>query len=339
MADKPDIFSAASDMNVQAFVAMTKATGLGSAVLIQGVAGRTTEPSSESVAIVHTADLSRVMEKALANTGRELDIGFVVGKRGAGKSILPSLLRSFKRSSTYRHEDFECLVIDPSLDAVGTVPSEKMDVEPRLLDIIRAVLPEGRAIKTTARDLLRNKAVAALVNLIDQVDEQTALEALSAPDDLSVLTWFLASPAAAGLLAKSTHPLAASLMRGVERRRQLLAMEEGTASGQEFADALGISRQAIDKRRRAGDLLAVPTGSGDWRYPWWQLQEGRVLPGFEEVMVALGELSPWSRMDFFLSSNERLGGRRPLDALRKGGREEVDFVIQSARAEGEQGAV
>jgi hypothetical protein len=338
MADKPDIFSAASDLNVQAFAAMTKATGLGSAVLIQGVAGRTTELSSESVAIVHTADLSRVMGKALANIGRELDV-FFVGSKGAGKSSLPTLLASFKRPSTHRHEDFECLVIDPNLDVVGTVPSEKMDVELRLLDIIRTVLPEGRATKTTARDLLRNKAVAALVNLIDQVDEQTALEALSAPDDLSVLIWFLASPAAAGLLAKSTHPLAASLMRGVERRRQLLAMEEGTASGQEFADALGISRQAIDKRRRAGDLLAVPTGSGDWRYPLWQLKEGRVLPGFEEVMVALGELSPWSRMDFFLSPNERLGGRRPLDVLRKGDREEVDLVIQSARAEGEQGAV
>lgn len=338
MADEPDVFSAASDMNVQAFAAMTRATGLGSAVLIQGVAGRTTELSSESVAIVHTADLSRVMEKALANVGMELDVLFV-GRKGAGKASLPTLLTTVKRSAPHQHEDFECLVIDPSLDAVGTVPSEDMDVEPRLLDIIRTVLPEGRATKTTARDLLRNKAVAALVKVIDQVDEQTALEALSAPDDLSVLIWFLASPAATGILAKSTHPLAASLMRGVERRRQLLAMEDGTASGQELADALGISRQAVDKRRRAGDLLAVPTGSGDWRYPWWQLKEGKVLPGFEEVMAALGQLSPWSRMDFFLSPDERLSGRRPLDALRKGEKGEVDFVIQSARAEGEQGAV
>lgn len=325
MADEPDIFSMPTDINVQTFAAMTKAVGLGSAVVIQGVAGQTGDLSAESLAIVHTSDLSRMLGKYLSNVGA-----------GADEFVLPRV-RTFKPSRLHSHEDFQFLVFDSSRGTVGTVPSADVgDVETRILDIIRMVLPEGEATKATARDLLRNKAIAGLVKLIDQVDEQTALEALSAPDDLSALIWFLASPDVTGVLAQSTHPLAASLMRGVERRRQLLAMEEGTASGKEFAEALGISRQAVDKRRRAGDLLAVPNGSGDWRYPWWQLQEGKVLPYFETVMAALGELSPWAQMDFFLSPDERLGGRRPLDALRKG---EIDAAMQSARAEGEQGAL
>lgn len=323
MADKPTPFMSFRSIDARAFAAMTKAAGLGSAAVIQGVDDPANNVSAESLAIVHAGDLLRMMETYLGDVGPAAD---------------EFLLKRYPRvRSTLPHEDFQFLVIDPSEDTVGTVSGGGF--EGRILDIIRSVLPEGKVTRPTARDLLRNKSIAALVKLIDQVDEQTALEALSAPDDLSVLIWFLASPAAAGLLAKSTHPLAASLMRGVERRRHLLAMEDGTASGQEFADALGISRQAVDKRRRAGALLAVPTGSGDWRYPRWQLKEGKVLRGLEEVMAALGRLSPWTRMDFFLSPDERLGGRRPLDALRKGDKGEIDLVMQSARAEGEHGAV
>ncbi len=322
MADNPNVFSF-SNIDARAFAAMAKAAGFGSAAVIQDVDDSTSDVSEESLTIVHAGDLWRMMETCLSS------VGPVAHEF--------SLTTSQPVRRPHLHTDVQFLVIDPAEDTVGRIAGGS--VEARALDVIRSVLPEGKVNKPTARDLLRNKSIAALVKLVDQIEEQTALEALSAPDDLSVLIWFLASPAAAGILAKSTHPLAASLMRGVERRRQLLAMEEGTASGQEIADALGISRQAVDKRRRAGDLLAIPTGSGDWRYPWWQLKEGRVLPGFEEVMGALGELSPWSRMDFFLSTDDRLGGRRPLDALRKGDRGEIDLVLQSARAEGEQGAV
>ncbi|MPZ30182.1 MAG: hypothetical protein GEV13_04150 [Rhodospirillales bacterium] len=323
MAVKPNIFMSFRNIDARTFAAMTKAAGFGSAAVIQGIDDPTSDVSAESLAIVHAGDLWRMMETYLSDVGPAAD-EFLLKTYRPVRPMLP-------------HEDIQFLVIDPSEDTVGRVSGG--GVEARAFDVIRSVLPEGKVTKPTARDLLRSKSITALVKLIDQVDEQTALEALSAPDDLSALIWFLASPAAAGILAKSTHPLAASLMRGVERRRQLLAMEDGTASGQEFADALGISRQAVDKRRRAGDLLAIPTGSGDWRYPWWQLKEGKVLPGFEDVMAALGGLSPWACMDFFLSPDERLSGRRPLDALRKGDKGEVDFVMQSARAEGEQGAV
>jgi hypothetical protein len=345
MADEPDIFSVPNEINVQTFAAMAKAVGLGSTVVVQSVAGQTGDLSAESLAVVHTSDLSRMLRKYLGKVGagaggfvlpkyiRAPDVLNIVGA-GADEFVLPKVL---KPSRSHPREDFQLLVFDSSRGTVDTVPGADVgDFETRILDVLRTILPESEATKATARDLLRNKAVAGLVKLIDQADEQTALEALSAPDDLSALIWFLASPGVTSILTQSTQPLAASLMRGVERRRQLLAMEEGTASGQEFAEALGISRQAVDKRRRAGDLLAVPNGSGDWRYPWWQLQEGKVLPNFEKVMTALGELSPWARMDFLLSPDERLGGRRPLDALRKG---EIDAVLQSARAEGEQGAL
>ncbi len=163
----------------------------------------------------------------------------------------------------------------------------------------------------TAKDLLKDKAISAVIRLIDKATESTALEALSAPDEVSTLIGFLSSPEASGILAGETRdPLAAASARGVAQRKLLLEAEGGTASGQELADVLGISRQAIDKRRRAGALLAIPSGSGDWRYPRWQLLDHRPLPGFDKVMKAFGSRGPWTRLGFLLSPNEKTEWRK-----------------------------
>jgi hypothetical protein len=98
----------------------------------------------------------------------------------------------------------------------------------------------------------------------------------------------------------------------------------------------GISRQAVDKRRRAGKLLALPAGERSWRYPVWQLEaEGGVLPGLEEVLRNFGVEDPWTRAAFLLGGNDRLSGKRPLDALREG---LVEDVARAARSVGEHGA-
>lgn len=100
---------------------------------------------------------------------------------------------------------------------------------------------------------------------------------------------------------------------------------------------LGVTQQAVDKRRRAGKLLAVPVGRG-YRYPAWQFDErgrGGVLPGLEEVLESFGVEEPWMRASFFLRRNGRLDDRRPLDVLREG---EMEAVKRAARAYGEHGA-
>ncbi len=188
----------------------------------------------------------------------------------------------------------------------------------------------------TPKDLLKDKAIAAIVRLVEKASEKASLEALAAPDEVSSLITFLASTEVAGLFAnESRDPLASATARGTAQRKALLEAEGGSASAQEIADLLGISRQAVDKRRKKGTLLAVPSGSNDWRYPRWQILEGRVIPGFEQVMSAFEATGPWTRLQFFLSANERLEDRRPLDALRHA---EIEPVIEAAAAHGEHGA-
>lgn len=114
--------------------------------------------------------------------------------------------------------------------------------------------------------------------------------------------------------------LAAARARGLKRQFELLAEEGGALGAQEVADLLGISRQAVDLRRVNGKLLAIDLGTRKNLYPRWQLTDEGILTGLEEALAVLreGKHSPWACLRFFLASNLRLDGERPLDRLRRG---------------------
>jgi len=133
---------------------------------------------------------------------------------------------------------------------------------------------------------------------------------------------------------ETPSPLLPALLRGAQAKRQLLEAEGGTLSAAEVARLLRLSRQAVDKQRRTGRLLALRAGPS-WRYPAWQFIDGQSLPGLPEVLAALRAVSPWTTAAFLLSRNTRLGERRPVDLLRRG---ELDAVERAAQAHGEHGA-
>jgi hypothetical protein len=133
-------------------------------------------------------------------------------------------------------------------------------------------------------------------------------------------------------------PLAKASFRGVLAMREMLTAEGGTLSAQQVADLRGVTRQAIDKRRRAAQLLAVEVPKRGYLYFAWQLTDtGEDLPGLAEVLEALGEHDPWAQARFFLSGNARLKGKRPLDLLRAG-KGELDRVLLAASSFAQHGA-
>jgi len=113
-----------------------------------------------------------------------------------------------------------------------------------------------------------------------------------------------------------------------------LGAEGGTVDVETAARALGISRQAVDRRRRANTLLGLPVGRRGYRYPLWQFVPSGVLPGLAPVLRQLAADGPWFSAAWLLGPNSRLG-TRPLDILRNG---DSDAVMQAARAYGEEGA-
>jgi hypothetical protein len=133
---------------------------------------------------------------------------------------------------------------------------------------------------------------------------------------------------------RQADPLAQAKIRGLLAKRDLVQAEGGCLTASDAAELLGLSRQAVDKRRQSGSLLAVAIGRRGYLYPAWQFGDGvsTLLP---RVREAMGDADPWSQIRFFVSPNSALAGRSPVAALRQGNSEEVE---RAARMWGTHGA-
>lgn len=119
--------------------------------------------------------------------------------------------------------------------------------------------------------------------------------------------------------------LADAVRRGRPRWLEILHSEGGVVTAGQMAKLLGISRQAVDQRRRAGTLLGFRDTGRDYLYPVWQVRDGKPLPGLERVLAALqdGEHAAKSQFIFFLSPDVVPDDARPLDLLRSGTKEDI----------------
>jgi hypothetical protein len=175
------------------------------------------------------------------------------------------------------------------------------------------------------------RSLSALVRVTQNASRQTLLDALAASSDVEVLLRVLDQ---VEMLEDGVDAeIAAARARGTLARRWLLTTEGGVHSAEEFGRLLGLTRQAIDNRRRAGRLLALESGKRGYLYPVWQVEDGRVLSGLEEVMRELRDFDPWMQAAFFLNPNAFLQDESPLSALRRG---HLDRVLDAATVYGEQ---
>jgi hypothetical protein len=168
----------------------------------------------------------------------------------------------------------------------------------------------------------------------EKLSEDSAIDAASASSDLGVLVRVLSSGEILEDL-RSVEPLAPAFLRGIEARNQLLNENGGTLTAEEVAGILGITRQAVEKRRSSGTLLGLTTAAHGYRYPSWQFIQSGVVPGLEDVLRALALFDPWMQAAFFVSGNPRLENTSPLEALKAG---RLTAVLEAAQAYGEHGA-
>lgn len=130
-------------------------------------------------------------------------------------------------------------------------------------------------------------------------------------------------------------PLAAAKLRGMKRRKEMVKAAGGTMTSEQVAEALNLSRQAVDKRRTSNQLLALTQGKRGYSYPSFQFHEGKTLDGFEHVLKSLNALDSWMQLNFFTSPDEQLEGKSPIEALQQG---KINEVARIASTYGEQGA-
>jgi len=100
--------------------------------------------------------------------------------------------------------------------------------------------------------------------------------------------------------------------RGHQLRARILRDGGEYLSSEEVADRLGISRQAVNNKKKRNELIAVePTvGRGD-RYPIWQFEGREVRPWVEELVECVG--NGFDALSFLLARRTSLDGKRFLD--------------------------
>lgn len=231
-----------------------------------------------------------------------------------------------------------CLTLNLDKFLVSTVVEGNkfcLNIEPDPEPEHRFLSGALREIAETKHPAFQSRILRAFINLEEDLPNTMIEQATGAPTDLLVALEALSSAPGTSQLIQD-DPFLAAKIRGLKRKKQMLDVAGGALSSQQVADVLGISRQAVDKRRASNQLLALTQGRRGYSYPRFQLEEGKTIQGLEEVLAQLKALDPWMQMVFFTSKNERLDGKTPIESLHEG---LVNEVVQAASGYGEQGAL
>ncbi len=113
----------------------------------------------------------------------------------------------------------------------------------------------------------------------------------------------------------------ANLYEFFQHRKKLL---DNSLTASEVAKLLNSTRQTPHDRRKGGTLLGI-LDNGIWKFPTWQFDAGSpngVIDGLPEVLKTL-KLSDFSKVNWLVKPNPVLGGLAPVDALKRGMKQEV----------------
>lgn len=188
--------------------------------------------------------------------------------------------------------------------------------EARRSDILARM---SAAIERTLNDLPAN-ALAALAAMPDQAILQAFMQAC------------LGTTPTAGV--RNEHQERA-WQRGREAR-DALERDHRLLTAGEAAERLGVSRQALDQKRRRCQVLGIRKAR-NWLYPELQFVEDRVVDGLDDVLVALPYEEGWALFQWLAKRREEFGGeggRNAFAALHAGMRNAVVREAQRAGAHG-----
>ena len=190
------------------------------------------------------------------------------------------------------------------------------------------------SLSRTEHPVFFSRAFNALSDIANELSSQSIEDLTASSTDIELLVNALsASPIA--IDPEDADPLIRAKLRGIEHRKRILLQLGGTLSAEGVAGLIGISRQAVDKRRSQNQLIGLIQGRRGYAYPAFQFEDGKTLAGLKEVLDALGDQDPWMQSIFFANRNDRLNGKTPIEALRQG---DLESVLRAAESYGEQGA-
>lgn len=213
-----------------------------------------------------------------------------------------------------------------------------MAVPPSTRLTASAAAPPSREVVAQVVDIWRARAAATTEEVIDAVlagvlPPEAVSRSLAQNTGLEGLQFTL-SEYAVTAAAEPQRDRDQRLLDLQQAKVGVLERAGGALRVEEVRSLLGgVSRQAVEKRRERGALLALRIGA-EYRYPLAQFADGDVVPGLPDVLRAFTVRSPWTQLSVLTAEQDALGGRSILDALRGGA---VDAAVAVAAAFGDTG--
>jgi len=221
-------------------------------------------------------------------------------------------------------------VLTTEVDGATFLVIFELKTSPRLSPLTRVI----DSLSRTEHPVFFSRAFNALSSITNELSSQSVEELTASSTDFELLVNAVSATSTAAA-STDADPLIRAKLRGIEHRKRILEKLGGTLSAEQVSELIGISRQAVDRRRSQNQLIGLTQGKRGYAYPAFQFENGKTLDGLKEVLDALSGHDPWMQSIFFANGNDRLNGRIPLDALRQG---KTEAVVRAAEAYGEQGA-
>jgi hypothetical protein len=175
--------------------------------------------------------------------------------------------------------------------------------------------------------ILRDRLIASVDRIVHMMGAAAKAEAARSPDVPSLVLSLVR-----GLPATETDDPAVkdSIVAATEFKRRMVTDAGGALTAGQAREVLGHkSLQAVYKAVKERRLLMVED-NGQQIFPAFQFHDGAVLPAIAGVLEAAPHTDGWGVLQFFISGDQGLGDRRPLDLI-KGSPDDVRQVIRFAR--------
>lgn len=114
----------------------------------------------------------------------------------------------------------------------------------------------------------RTRSLSLTRRAMEHVSSGTLVEAVAASTDRETMLRILEAPEMAAPVIE-TATIDAARAAGIEGRDQLLTAQGGSWPVERVAKYLGLTRQAVDKRRKVNKLIGLAVGRHGYRYPSW----------------------------------------------------------------------
>ena len=197
---------------------------------------------------------------------------------------------------------------------IDTLSIEEKKEISRYIGFRRSVMSQGyRPIITSSRGRKTKVLKGGDESLVEFVNE------LLKPDILASI--------------ENKDPLLKAKLRGVKARKKMLEYNGQSWTTEDVAEYLGISVQAVSKKRKSRKILGLFLGAKGYVFPGWQFEQNGILPKLSTILKILeeGQVPDWDKLRFFVSGDYGLEGKTPIECLQAS---ELELVESAAKVFG-----